>query len=80
MPSTLAKMVRHRGDLLPPPQSLLLGMSRPRDRATSKESRMAKATPSSTAWTRSERVVSMVMPTKVPRALVSLMGLRSPMR
>ena len=28
----------------------------------------------------SERVVSMVMPTKVPRALVSLMGERSPIR
>ena len=35
---------------------------------------------SGTAWTRSARVVSMVIPMKVPRALVSLMGLRSPMR
>ena len=76
----MAKICRHRGDLLPPPQILLVGMAIPRDFATSTESRMAKATPSSTAWSKSPRVVSMVMPTKVPRALVSLMGLRSPMR
>gem|GEM_PF-5945237 len=41
---------------------------------------MAKATPSSTASTRSLRLVSMVMPVKVPRAFTSLMGLRSPIR
>ena len=73
-------MVRQSPDLLPPPQMLERGISTPRLRATSKLSRMAKATPSSTAWSRSARVVSMVMPIKQPRAPVSLMGLRSPMR
>ena len=52
----------------------------PRLFATSKLSRMAKATPSSTAWVRSARVVSILMPTNAPRASVSLMGERSPMR
>ena len=56
------------------------GVRMPRARATSKLSRMAKATPSSTAWTKSARVVSMLMPVKVPRASLSLMGLRSPIR
>ncbi len=73
-------MVFHSGDLLPPPQMLDRGMLTPRLFATSKLSRMAKATPSSTAWSISARVVSMVMPMKQPRALVSLMGLRSPIR
>ena len=41
---------------------------------------MANATPSKTACTMSDRLVSIVMPVKVPRAFVSLMGLRSPMR
>ena len=41
---------------------------------------MAKATPSSTASVISSRVVSMVMPVNVPRALVSFIGLRSPIR
>ena len=70
----------HRGLLAPPPQIMLRLMSSLRDRATSKLSRMAKATPSSTAWVRSVRLVSMVMPIKTLRALVSLMGERSPMR
>ena len=78
--STLARMVFHRGLLAPPPQILLHWISMPRLRATSTLSRMAKATPSSTAWSMSAREVSMVRPIKVPRALVSLMGDRSPMR
>ena len=69
-----------RGLLAPPPQIMLRRMSSPRERATSKLSRMAKATPSRTAWVRSVRVVSIVMPRKTLRALVSLMGERSPMR
>ena len=68
------------GLLAPPPQSMERLISRPSERATSKLSRIAKATPSSTAWVMSERVVSMVMPTSVPRALVSFIGERSPMR
>ena len=72
--------MRHNGDLLPPPHRPDRGMFSPRLRATSRESRMAKATPSSTAWVMSARVVSMVKPQNTPRASVSLMGLRSPMR
>ena len=41
---------------------------------------MANATPSKTACTMSDRLVSIVMPVNVPLAFVSLMGLRSPMR
>ena len=78
--STLAIIVFQSVLLAPPPQILELLISIPKDLATSTLSRMAKATPSSTAWVKSERAVSMVMPIKVPRALVSLMGLRSPMR
>ena len=70
----------HRGLLAPPPQIREVGISMPSCRATSTLSRMAKATPSSTARVRSALVVSMDMPMKVPRALVSLMGLRSPIR
>ena len=55
-------------------------MSSPSERATSRLSRMAKATPSRTAWVMSARVVSIVMPTKVPRASVSFIGERSPIR
>ena len=74
-------MIRlHRRLLAPPPQILELSTPIPRERAISTLSRMAKATPSNTAWTRSARLVSMVMPINVPRALVSLMGLRSPIR
>ena len=80
MLSTLAIILRQSGLFAPPPQSMERLMSRPRLRATSSESRIAKATPSSTAWVMSARVVSMVMPTRVPRASVSLIGLRSPMR
>ena len=80
MPRTLAKILRHRGLFAPPPQTFERGMSMPSDFATSNESRMANATPSRTACTMSERLVSIVIPVKVPRALVSLMGLRSPMR
>ena len=50
----------------------------PRDLATSRLSRMAKDTPSSTAWIKSARVVDMVMPMKVPLARTSLIGLLSP--
>ena len=80
MPSTFAMMRRQSGERLPPPQMKLRGISTPRERATSKESRMAKATPSSTASVISSRVVSIVMPVNVPRALVSFIGLRSPIR
>ena len=48
--------------------------------ATSKESRMANATPSSMACVISARAVSIVIPTNIARALVSLIGLRSPIR
>ncbi len=70
----------HRALLVPPPQILELLIWIPSERATSTESRIANATPSRTACTRSALVVSMVIPMKVPRALVSLMGLRSPIR
>ena len=59
---------------------MLLVSGMPSDLATSTLSRMAKATPSSTACVMSARLVSILMPMNVPRALVSLMGLRSPMR
>ena len=54
--------------------------SAPMERAVSTESRMANATPSSTACVISARVVSMLSPMRVPRASVSLIGLRSPIR
>ena len=76
----MARMVRHSGDRLPPPHSVDREISSPRLRATSTLSRSAKATPSSMAWVMSARVVSIVMPKKTARALVSLMGLRSPIR
>ena len=66
--------------LTPPPHSVDREISSPRLRATSTLSRSAKATPSSMAWVMSARVVSIVMPKKTARALVSLMGLRSPIR
>ena len=80
MPRTLAKILRHRGLFAPPPQMFERGISIPSDFATSNESRMANATPSKTACTMSDRLVSIVMPVNVPLAFVSLMGLRSPMR
>ena len=80
MPRTFAKIVRHRGDLLPPPQRVERGIFTPMLRATSTLSRRAKATPSSTAWVISARAESIARPMNVPRALVSLMGLRSPIR
>ena len=45
-----------------------------------KQSRIAKATPSSTAWSRSSLDVSIDIPINVPRAFVSLIGLRSPIK
>ena len=78
--STLAMILRQSGLLAPPPQSMERLMSSPSERATSRLSRMAKATPSRTAWVMSVRVVSIVMPTKVPRASVSFIGERSPIR
>ena len=80
MPRTFAKILRHSGLFAPPPQMFERGISIPSDFATSNESRMANATPSKTACTMSDRLVSIVMPVNVPLAFVSLMGLRSPMR
>ena len=64
----------------PPPQMVLRTGAMPRLRATSSESRMAKATPSSIASVMAGRVVSIVMPKNAARAPASLCGLRSPIR
>ena len=74
MPSTLARIVRHRGLFAPPPQMRLERISTPWARAISTQSRMAKATPSSTAWVISPRLVSIRRPVNAPRAEGSLWG------
>ena len=78
--STFAIMRLHSGLFAPPPQIFVLSIWMPRDFATSKESRIAKATPSRTAWVISSLVVSMVRPMKVPLASGLLCGERSPIR
>ena len=78
--STLAKIFFQSGLFAPPPQILDDSIPMPRLFATSKESRIANATPSSTAWYRSALVEYIVIPMNVPRALASLCGERSPMR
>ena len=78
--STFAIMRLHSGLFAPPPQIFVLSIWMPRDFATSKESRIAKATPSRTAWVISSLVVSIVRPMKVPLASGLLCGERSPIR
>ncbi len=76
----MARILLHRGLFAPPPQSLVLLACIPRDLATSRESRSANATPSSTACVISARVVSIVSPRNAPLASGSLWGERSPIR
>ena len=75
-----AAIFLHSGLFAPPPTIVLFFTLIPSDFATSSESLSPKITPSSTACVISLRLVSIVMPTKVPLASGSFNGLRSPMR
>lgn len=70
----------HSMEREPPPQILERGTESPSPFATSKESRMGERHALQHGLRHIRTAVSIVIPTNIARALVSLIGLRSPIR